>query len=874
MKKILKLILNTFALLFVFFFFSCSIGKLNSNTGHNYDSKYNYNEYYHYHYCLDEGCSKVDSLEPHKYGEEMIRKEPTCTEDGELFKVCLECGYEFVYPSPAHHTMEVVPYKSPTCEEDGNRKYYRCINCDFISNSEKGTVPCTLEEVTYPKKGHDNNSALLKITNQTDDVDGKVVIDFQCCVKDIEISIPCFNKEEYYDITTVDSTCEKEGLKTYTINAKKMRDIVFEATGEIDFQNSVLASIISKEETIEKKPHNYQFSLDFPTYEEYGSVYFYCTECKEFKTNKNGSNLVYHFGKYDKNKDFITEIKNESTCATEGEIEYILSKDFIVNRLLGMYDMTREELSPYVDNISYQYSFVSLDPVHHYEERISTYTYSKAYISYYLECKYHSNVYLYHNNYKSHLSQFPLSGDFVEDSVTELFCEKEGSTTYYLVRDKVLERIKTELELTDDEVEEYVNFLDQDNRFIEVHEPLEHLYGDNSISITFPTDTTYGIFQIRCIRENCGEYLETLSEDDKITLPKVSSDMDGYDITETYIHCTNIGHVNYSIKMSYLVGLAEQEYGSVFDSSIFNKDTTWTLDSSYVLYPIGHEMSLTQSAGTYSETVKFKCSYCLGVMAEIPKPPYSEETYETSTVKGNCVTKTLYIYLLKIEKALEILKEYPIFYEQKYPIERYANSFRSGTEILEYGSYVPNIHGGSMSFYTDDQHPFSKPTYDVATGIATNGKYYYQCECKNYIVADDIPYTEGYWVYDSSNKAYRYFTGGKYNVVIGDARTSFTIVIANEEGTCLRSYTYGKDDNSAFKYIFNKGDFKKSGKSVDSISVYIDGVYYPDNTLISNGRMSYINSGGRHTGYSISVWKDSQKNLLPGDVRVILHYKE
>ena len=282
--------------------------------------------------------------------------------------------------------------------------------------------------------------------------------------------------------------------------------------------------------------------------------------------------------------------------------------------------------------------------------------------------------------------------------------------------------------------------------------------------------------------------------------------------------------------------------------------------------------------GTYSTDVRFTCLHCDETLVSILKPEYSEETYDKRVISGNCSTKTYFIMELKFEKSLEIISSYPIFYNQPYSLENYAHQFSSATIFYEYGDYVPNVHGGKMSIYTGSQFVNTKPTYNVTTGIKINGKYYFVCSCGNYIDSQTFDYSSGYYKYNAiTEKFSKLFYIEKYDTYIyGDDRDSFTISIDLNGGhtSKITEASYGKNSSGLFTYIINKGEFSKGGKTIDYISVYIDGAYYSDEELIKEGRMSYIYNADIHTGYSIRMWKDASGNpSLPGDVRVVLHYK-
>ena len=134
----------------------------------------------------------------HVYGEWVVTKEATCTEDGSREKVCTICGdkvtetinanghqWNEAYTtdkeatctedgSESHHclvcdaidetTAVVIPAKGhamtrtagkdATCTEDGNTEYWTCSRCNKLFSDASGSEETTLEATVIPAKGH------------------------------------------------------------------------------------------------------------------------------------------------------------------------------------------------------------------------------------------------------------------------------------------------------------------------------------------------------------------------------------------------------------------------------------------------------------------------------------------------------------------------------------------------------------------------------------------------------------------------------------------------------------------------------------------------------------------------------------------------
>ena len=51
--------------------------------------------------------------------------------------------------------MVKVLNKKESCTENGIKLHYQCEECGYLTYDKNGTLPCTLEDITISKLGHD-----------------------------------------------------------------------------------------------------------------------------------------------------------------------------------------------------------------------------------------------------------------------------------------------------------------------------------------------------------------------------------------------------------------------------------------------------------------------------------------------------------------------------------------------------------------------------------------------------------------------------------------------------------------------------------------------------------------------------------------------
>ena len=111
-------------------------------------------DYVHTHNFTDGKC-ECGELEPgyscidHVWGEPVLEKDATCTDEGRHVITCTACGYQRYTPIFAKgHTEETIPGYAPSCDETGLTNGSKCTVCGVITEEQK-EIPAehTAEEV-------------------------------------------------------------------------------------------------------------------------------------------------------------------------------------------------------------------------------------------------------------------------------------------------------------------------------------------------------------------------------------------------------------------------------------------------------------------------------------------------------------------------------------------------------------------------------------------------------------------------------------------------------------------------------------------------------------------------------------------------------
>lgn len=148
-------------------------------------------------------------------------KAATCTENGQVERVCSVCGYtEYVATEKTGHNWVVLPGTDPTCTEDGTYGRRVCTNCGIESDDqsltlEDGTVVDMIKDA--PKAlGHDWSEEITVASTCV--THGYVYKECARCgvVETIEAELPLVDHERK-TVTGIAPTCTTTGQSDYVI---------------------------------------------------------------------------------------------------------------------------------------------------------------------------------------------------------------------------------------------------------------------------------------------------------------------------------------------------------------------------------------------------------------------------------------------------------------------------------------------------------------------------------------------------------------------------------------------------------------------------------------------------------------------------------
>lgn len=206
----------------------------------------------------------------HEFGEWIVVKEPTCTEEGITERTCLECGEKEarVVPKSKHNFggwSAWTPWSTP--DKDNIQTRTRTMTCKTCGEQVTET-----QTRTYipPQPGHTHNWTGWTIeTPATCETDGLKVNICKKCGEKITQIIKAFGHTWDGGVVTLEPTETSEGVRTYTC----------EVCGK------------TKTETIPRLQHTEHNWSEWttviePTYDEEGLEERVCSICGEKETNK------------------------------------------------------------------------------------------------------------------------------------------------------------------------------------------------------------------------------------------------------------------------------------------------------------------------------------------------------------------------------------------------------------------------------------------------------------------------------------------------------------------------------------------------------------------------------------------------------------
>ena len=112
----------------------------------------------------------------HVYGEDVVVTAPTCTENGQGTRTCLNCGHveEFTIEPLGHDYIETVT-QEPTCTVEG-KMVVTCSRCDY---SEEKSIPCIPHNFVNGECTMCHAKAYSRVENAPDNWEGEYMIVYE-----------------------------------------------------------------------------------------------------------------------------------------------------------------------------------------------------------------------------------------------------------------------------------------------------------------------------------------------------------------------------------------------------------------------------------------------------------------------------------------------------------------------------------------------------------------------------------------------------------------------------------------------------------------------------------------------------------------------
>ena len=256
-------------------------------------------------------------------------KAATCTEDGNIaYWYCSVCNKYFSDENgtneialvdtvvKAHHTMTKTDAKEPTCTAEGNNAYYTCSVCGKVFKDEAGTQPTTVEAEILEKKAHTPvvDAAVAATCEKTGLTEGS-----HCSVcNEVLVAQKVVDKIPH-TLTKTDAkaaTCTEDGnTEYYTCSA--CRKVFKDADGKIE--TTVEAEkIAAAGHTMTKTD-----AKDATCTEDGNTAYWYCSVCKKYFADENGTTEIALDDTVVKAHHTMTKTDaKEPTCTAEGNNAY------------------------------------------------------------------------------------------------------------------------------------------------------------------------------------------------------------------------------------------------------------------------------------------------------------------------------------------------------------------------------------------------------------------------------------------------------------------------------------------------------------------------------------------------------------------------
>ena len=256
-------------------------------------------------------------------------KDATCTEDGNTaYWYCSVCKKYFSDENgtteialddtvvKAHHTMTKTDAKEPTCTAEGNNAYYTCSVCGKVFKDEAGTQPTTVKAETLEKKAHTPvvDAAVAATCEKTGLTEGS-----HCSVcNEVLVAQKVVDKIPH-TLTKTDAkaaTCTEDGNNEY-YSCSACGKVFKDADGKTE--TSVEAEkIAATGHTMTKTD-----AKDATCTEDGNTAYWYCSVCKKYFSDENGTTEIALDDTVVKAHHTMTKTDaKEPTCTAEGNNAY------------------------------------------------------------------------------------------------------------------------------------------------------------------------------------------------------------------------------------------------------------------------------------------------------------------------------------------------------------------------------------------------------------------------------------------------------------------------------------------------------------------------------------------------------------------------
>ena len=266
-------------------------------------------------------------------------KAATCTEAGSsAYWTCTTCGKYFSdeagkneiakdsWVIPAGHSLTKTDAKEPTCTEDGNNAYYTCSVCGKIFKDAEGTQETTVKNEILAASGHTMTKTDAKAATCTEDGNNEYYTCSACrkIFKDAEGTQETTVETEKiaatgHTMTKTDAkaaTCTEDGNNEY-YTCSACGKVFKDADGKIE--TTVEAEkIAAAGHTMTKTD-----AKDATCTEDGNTAYWYCSVCKKYFADENGTTEIALDDTVVKAHHTMTKTDaKEPTCTEEGNNAY------------------------------------------------------------------------------------------------------------------------------------------------------------------------------------------------------------------------------------------------------------------------------------------------------------------------------------------------------------------------------------------------------------------------------------------------------------------------------------------------------------------------------------------------------------------------